>query len=75
MNQTPLRKFLTDRSMTAQDFATQHGLSVFNVRYWTRGDKEPSLAAQLDLERATAGAVTPGDWLAWKIAQAAGKAA
>jgi hypothetical protein len=69
MNKTPLRKFLTDHSMTAQGFATKHGLSVFNVRHWTRGDKEPSLTSQLELEAATAGAVTPGDWLAWKLSQ------
>lgn len=64
---TPLRAFLTDRSMTAEDFASQHGLSAWSVRHWARGDKEPSLNSQIDLERATGGIVTPQSWLNWKL--------
>lgn len=75
MTDTPLRRFLADRSMTAEEFANQNGLSAWNVRHWARGDKEPSIGSQLDLERATKGAVKPRDWLAWRIARAEGAAA
>jgi len=69
MADTPLRKFLTEQSLTAEDFASKHGLSPWNVRHWARGDKEPSLPSQIDLEKATGGAVSPQDWLGWKLAQ------
>lgn len=71
MRDTPLRQFLLQRSMTAEEFASQNGLSAWNVRHWARGDKEPAIASQLEIERATGGVVKPADWLAWKLAQAA----
>jgi DNA-binding transcriptional regulator YdaS (Cro superfamily) len=67
MKQTPLRKYLSDKRIAAQAFASDHGLSASNVRYWARGDKEPTLASQMAIERATQGAVTPSDWLEWRL--------
>lgn len=75
MTDTPLRKFLSDRSMTAEDFAAGQGLSAWNVRHWARGDKVPSLPSQLEIERATGGRVRPAHWLAWKLSRQSGEAA
>lgn len=71
MTDTPLRKFLSDRSMTAEDFASDKGMSAWSVRHWARGDKVPSLQSQIDIEQATGGAVKPSDWLGWTLAVAA----
>jgi len=69
MTETPLRRFLSDRSLTAEEFAAKHGLSAWSVRHWARGDKEPTLHSQIDIERATGGTVSPQDWLNWKLGQ------
>lgn len=68
MTDTPLRRFLSDQSLTAEDFASAKGMSAWSVRHWARGDKVPSLQSQIDIEQATAGAVTPALWLEWKLA-------
>ncbi|GFE73475.1 hypothetical protein NTCA1_11240 [Novosphingobium sp. TCA1] len=68
MADTPLRKFLSDRSMTAEGFAADKGFSAWSVRHWARGNKMPSLSSQIEIETATDGAVAPTDWLAWSLA-------
>jgi len=73
MTDTPLRKFLSERQLTAEDFASDKGLSAWNVRHWARGDKVPSLQSQIDIEQATDGAVAPADWLGWTLAIAAAR--
>jgi DNA-binding transcriptional regulator YdaS (Cro superfamily) len=75
MADTPLRQHLQTIGMTAEEFAANHSLSPWNVRHWSRGDKEPSLSSQLEIEAATGGAVRPSDWLEWRLAKSAGKAA
>lgn len=67
MQETPLRKFLDERRLTAEHFAVEHGFSPWSVRHWTRGNKFPALASQVEIERATAGSVAPSDWLAWML--------
>ncbi|WP_159975830.1 MULTISPECIES: helix-turn-helix transcriptional regulator [unclassified Novosphingobium] len=68
MTDTPLRKFLSERQLTAEDFASDKGMSAWSVRHWARGDKVPSLQSQIDIEQATGGAVKPADWLGWTLA-------
>jgi hypothetical protein len=68
MNETPLRLYLGEIGMTAEAFAIDHGFSPWSVRHWTRGNKHPSLDMQIRLETATAGAVTPADWLRYCLA-------
>lgn len=69
MSETPLRRYLTERSLKAEDFAAAHSLSPWSVRHWSRGDKVPVLDNQRELERATDGAVTPADWLEWSMSR------
>ena len=71
MSKTPLRDHLELTGQTAEAFAAANGFSPWNVRHWSRGDKEPSLSAQLELETATGGVVTPQAWLAWRIERSA----
>lgn len=71
MIETPLRTFLAENRKTAEQFAAENGLSPWSVRHWARGDKEPSLASQVEIERATGGVVAPASWLAWKLSKAA----
>jgi len=73
MTDTPLRRFLSDQSLTAEDFASAKGMSAWSVRHWARGDKVPSLQSQIDIEQATAGAVKPADWLGWTLSVAAAR--
>ena len=70
MTETPLRTFLVESGKTAEQFAAEHGFSPWSVRHWARGDKEPSLHSQVEIERATAGVVAPASWLAWKLSKA-----
>lgn len=67
MLKTPLRDHLETTGQSAEAFAAAHGLSPWNVRHWSRGDKEPSLSSQIELDAATGGAVTPQTWLAWRL--------
>lgn len=67
MTETPLRQHLREIGLSAEKFAELHSLSPWSVRHWSRGDKEPSLASQVELEAATNGEVSPADWLAWKL--------
>jgi hypothetical protein len=69
MTKTPLRDYLDGVGQTAEAFAAAHNLSAWSVRHWARGDKEPSLGAQIDMEKATGGKITPADWLTWSIAR------
>lgn len=69
MHDTPLKAYLGAHGKSAEEFAADNRLSPWNVRHWARGDKVPSLNSQMDLERATAGEVTPEAWLTWRIAQ------
>lgn len=74
MVKSPLREYLDEVATKAEAFATAKGLSAWSVRHWARGDKLPSRASQLDLEKATDGAVTPEKWLAWDLARNAAPA-
>lgn len=69
MTETPLRRHLAEIGTSAEDFAVAHDLSPWSVRHWARGDKMPLLGNQLELERATAGKVTPAMWTEWEIAR------
>ncbi len=71
MSETPLRLFLATAEQSAEDFAAAHGFSAWSVRHWARGNKHPSLEAQQQLESATAGRITPADWLEFRIARSA----
>lgn len=67
MADTPLKAYLSKRSKSAEEFAAENHLSPWSVRHWVRGDKEPSLNSQVQIERATAGIVTPAAWLEWRL--------
>lgn len=69
MSETPLRRFLTEHGLKAEDFAAAHQMSPWSVRHWSRGDKVPMLDNQRELERATEGAVTPSHWLEWSMSR------
>lgn len=75
MTDTPLKAFLTKRGKSAEEFAAENNLSPWSVRHWVRGNKEPSLNSQVQIERATKGAVTPAAWLKWKLSNHSSKAA
>lgn len=76
MSKTPLREFLDTAQSSAETFAAEKGLSAWSVRHWARGDKLPALNSQLDIEKATDGAVTPAMWLEWSLSRPpVGKAA
>lgn len=70
MADTPLKIYLAAMGKSAEEFASDNGLSAWSVRHWVRGDKEPSLKSQVDLDRATSGKVTPAKWLSWRLAKA-----
>lgn len=75
MSETPLRRYLAEAGLRAEDFASSNSLSPWSVRHWARGDKMPMLDNQRELERATAGKVTPADWLAWSMTRSTTSAA
>lgn len=69
MSKSPLREYLDSTQTSAETFAAAQGLSPWNVRHWARGDKLPVLGSQLEIERATGGAVTPAMWLEWSLSR------
>lgn len=75
MSKTPLRQYLDSIGQTAEAFATEHGLSAWSVRHWSRGDKHPSLQNQMELRDATAGMVTPESWLSYSLAKGGSESA
>lgn len=75
MTDTPLKVFLLERAKSAEEFAAENQLSPWSVRHWVRGDKEPSLNSQVQIERATTGIVTPAAWLEWRLSNRPQRAA
>lgn len=71
MAETPLRAYLRSKGLTAEAFASGHGLSAWSVRHWARGDKTPALEAQRAIAVATDNEVTPEAWLAYTLARPA----
>lgn len=67
MTDTPLKSYLSEHGKSAEEFAVENRLSPWSVRHWTRGDKEPSLNSQVQIEQATGGVVTPAAWLEWRL--------
>lgn len=72
---TPLAKYL---KMHRHDTAAEVGRrmskhlkgqepSSASLSQWTTGATAPSAIAQVAMEKATEGFVTPGDWARWKV--------
>ncbi len=74
MSETPLRRYLDEAGLKAEDFAASNSLSPWSVRHWARGNKLPMLDKQRELESATGGKVTPADWLEWSMSRDAADA-
>lgn len=75
MTDTPLKAYLSERGKSAEKFAVENQLNPWSVRYWVRGDKEPSLNSQVLIEQATGGVVTPAAWLEWRLSNRSKQAA
>lgn len=57
-----LRSYLTDREMSAGDFAADIGVHPSIVYRWLAGDAKPSIENALAIDRVTDGAVPVAAW-------------
>lgn len=59
-----LRKYLTQNSMTQEQFAQTAKVPGPQVSLWLSGARRPSLASAFKIEAATDGVVRAADWIA-----------
>jgi predicted transcriptional regulator len=63
-NEMRLAKYLTEKSLTAAEFAKKVSVSDESIRRYLRGDRRPSAEVMKRIARRTKGEVTANDFYA-----------